>query len=269
MSAALVDRRDGFQLWSERYDREMADVFDIQDEIVVGARRRRSRRRCSAARRHAVRRPTDNLEAYEFYLKGRHYWHQRSPSTLRLAIQSFEQAIALDADYALALRRASPTRGRSTGRTGGCRSRRASRRRSARSSARWRSRRSSPKCSSRRRCTCFYFDPHWRRLRAVLRARDPGQPALVARARVPRRVPRGHVSPGGSHGSRPRRRSSSTRCRRSSTAPRGWPRLPAATSPPAAHAARRALELQPDFLMGAWLLAIALDDKGRSTRPRR
>jgi adenylate cyclase len=51
---------------------------------------------------HAVERPTENTEAYELYLKGRHYWHQRSPTTLRLAIQSFEQVIKIDPDYALA-----------------------------------------------------------------------------------------------------------------------------------------------------------------------
>ena len=101
VSAALVDAGTGFQLWSDRYDREMADVFDIQDEIVSSLVAALAPALLGKAK-DAVRRPTDNLEAYEFYLKGRHYWHQRSPSTLRLAIQSFEQAIALDADYALA-----------------------------------------------------------------------------------------------------------------------------------------------------------------------
>src|SRR5204862_6860156 len=99
VSAALVDANTGFQLWSEKYDREMADVFEIQDQIV-SALVSALAPALLGGDRHAVRRPTDNLEAYEFYLKGRHYWHQRSPTTLRLAIQSFERAIALDADYA-------------------------------------------------------------------------------------------------------------------------------------------------------------------------
>ena len=101
VSAALVDAQTGFQIWSDRYDRELADVFEIQDEIVSSLVAALSPALMGGAKA-AVRRPTDNLEAYEFYLKGRHYWHQRSPSTLRLAIQSFESAIALDADYALA-----------------------------------------------------------------------------------------------------------------------------------------------------------------------
>jgi serine/threonine-protein kinase len=91
----------GFQVWSERYDRQMADVFEIQDEIVSSIVAALAPALLGSAK-DAVRRPTDNLEAYEYYLKGRHYWHQRSPSTLRLAIQSFERAIALDANYALA-----------------------------------------------------------------------------------------------------------------------------------------------------------------------
>ena len=101
VGAALVDVATGFQLWSERYDRQMADVFEIQDEIVSSLVSALAPALLGSAK-DVVRRPTDNLEAYEFYLKGRHYWHQRSPSTLRLAIQSFERAIALDADYALA-----------------------------------------------------------------------------------------------------------------------------------------------------------------------
>jgi non-specific serine/threonine protein kinase len=101
VGAALVDAATGFQIWSERYDRQMADVFEIQDEIVSSLVAALAPALLGRAK-DAVRRPTDNLEAYEEYLKGRHYWHQRSPSTLRLAIQSFERAIALDAEYALA-----------------------------------------------------------------------------------------------------------------------------------------------------------------------
>ena len=101
VTAQLVNIENGFQIWSDRYDREAADVFDIQDEIV-GAIVKALAPALLGRVEAAVRRPTDNLDAYELYLKGRHYWHERSPSTLRLAIQCFDQAIALDADYALA-----------------------------------------------------------------------------------------------------------------------------------------------------------------------
>ncbi|MSV28397.1 MAG: tetratricopeptide repeat protein [Bryobacterales bacterium] len=93
----LVDARNGFHLWSERYDRQMEDIFDVQDDIA-----RAIARRFKAAPAGGVKRSTNNLEAYELYLKGRHYWHQRSPATLLSAIQSFEETIRLDPNHALA-----------------------------------------------------------------------------------------------------------------------------------------------------------------------
>jgi eukaryotic-like serine/threonine-protein kinase len=101
ITAQLVNAENGYQLWSERYDRQMADVFEIQDEIVKSIVEAVVPALLGDAVQ-AVERPTENTEAYELYLKGRHYWHQRSPSTLRLAIQCFEQAIKIDPEYALA-----------------------------------------------------------------------------------------------------------------------------------------------------------------------
>jgi TolB-like protein len=97
ITVQLVDARNGFQLWSERYDRNMQDIFEVQDEI---ARAIAERLRVTFAT--GVRRGTENLEAYELYLRGRHYWHERSPTTLRMAVQYFEQSIAIDPGYALA-----------------------------------------------------------------------------------------------------------------------------------------------------------------------
>ncbi len=100
VTAQLVNVASGFQLWSERYDREMTDVFAIQDEIV-GSIVEALVPALMGATPQPVRRGTEVLEAYELYLKGRHYWHQRSPATVRIAIQCFEQATALDPSYAL------------------------------------------------------------------------------------------------------------------------------------------------------------------------
>ncbi|HXW92787.1 MAG TPA: protein kinase [Terriglobales bacterium] len=97
VTVQLVDLRNGFQLWSERYDRQMEDIFAIQDEIARGIAER-----FKVTFGTSARRSTTNVEAYELYLKGRHLWHQRSPATLRAAIKSFEQAIQLDPEYALA-----------------------------------------------------------------------------------------------------------------------------------------------------------------------
>jgi len=97
ITVQLVDARNGFQLWSERYDRNMQDIFEVQDEI---ARAIAERLRVTFAT--GIRRGTENLEAYELYLRGRHYWHERSPATLRMAVQYFEKCIAIDSGYALA-----------------------------------------------------------------------------------------------------------------------------------------------------------------------
>ena len=97
VTAQLVDVRNGLQLWSERYDREMADVFEIQDDIA-----RAITGRLKLALLTGSRRPTSNMEAYELYLQGRYHLIQRSPTSLHTAVQYFERCIALDPDYALA-----------------------------------------------------------------------------------------------------------------------------------------------------------------------
>jgi TolB-like protein/Tfp pilus assembly protein PilF len=97
ITVQLVDAKNGFQLWSERYDRQMEDIFEIQDEIA-----RAITERLKVTLGASAARSTTNLDAYELYLKGRHHWHQRSQATLRAAILCFEQAIKLDPRYALA-----------------------------------------------------------------------------------------------------------------------------------------------------------------------
>jgi TolB-like protein/Tfp pilus assembly protein PilF len=97
VTAQLVDVHNGFQLWSERYDREMADLFEIQDDIARAIAGRLKLALCTGARR-----PTSNMEAYELYLQGRHHLIQRSPTSLHAAIQYFERCISLDPEYALA-----------------------------------------------------------------------------------------------------------------------------------------------------------------------
>jgi serine/threonine protein kinase/Flp pilus assembly protein TadD len=97
VTVQLVDARNGFQLWSERYDRQMEDIFELQDEIAQAIAER-----LKVSLGAAVARPTENIEAYELYLKGRHYWHQRMPGALQAAMECFEQTIKLDPQYALA-----------------------------------------------------------------------------------------------------------------------------------------------------------------------
>ncbi len=100
ITAQLVKASDGYHLWSQRFDREIADVFAIQDEISH-AIAEKLRVRLSGGDR-PVRRHTPNVEAYSLYLKGRHQFYRATKKSNQKSIQYYEQAIELDRDYALA-----------------------------------------------------------------------------------------------------------------------------------------------------------------------
>ena len=98
--AQLINAADGYHLWSERYDAEMADVFAVQDEIasaIAGALKLKLSAELAENRRHI---PT--LPAFEALLKGRHYQFDGTPEGLERSKEYFENAIALDPEYALA-----------------------------------------------------------------------------------------------------------------------------------------------------------------------
>jgi serine/threonine-protein kinase len=100
VTAQLVKVSDGYHLWSQRFDREMTDVFAIQDEIsqaIVAKLRVRL-----VGGRPLVKRYTKNLEAYNQYLKGRYCLYKGVPHELAKGREFFEAAIAQDPDYALA-----------------------------------------------------------------------------------------------------------------------------------------------------------------------
>ena len=102
LTAQLINASDNAQLWAERYDRELEDVFAIQDEIassIVSA----LRVVLSDDEKKAIEQvPTANVEAYGFYLRGRQYFHQHRRKAHEYARQMFERAIELDPNYALA-----------------------------------------------------------------------------------------------------------------------------------------------------------------------
>jgi eukaryotic-like serine/threonine-protein kinase len=104
ISARLVNARDGYQLWTEEYDREVRDVFAVQDEIaraIVGALRPRLKLR-SIADSTLVRSATTNVSAHDAYLRGRFLWNQRTFQSLGAAVTFFERAITQDSAYAQA-----------------------------------------------------------------------------------------------------------------------------------------------------------------------
>lgn len=111
ISVQLIEVAEGNTLWSERYDREMTDVFEIQDEIsqtIVGKLKVKlaSQSGSGVDRQHApaplVKRFTENLEAYNLYLKGRFELYKMTREGLDASRQLFEEAIRLDPKYALA-----------------------------------------------------------------------------------------------------------------------------------------------------------------------
>ncbi len=102
ITVQLTSVADGRGLWSERYDREMADVFAIQDEIAgTIVRTLRSTLLGDLGDPTPVR-YTENVRAYRLYLKGRFWWNRRTQADIAKGIQYFEQAIAEDPGYALA-----------------------------------------------------------------------------------------------------------------------------------------------------------------------
>ena len=102
ITAQLINVADGYYLWSERYDREMEDVFAIQDEITQAIVDTLEVQLLGQPGKGLVRRHTENVEAYNLYLKGRHFWSQRTPQAIRKGIEYFERATQEDSSYALA-----------------------------------------------------------------------------------------------------------------------------------------------------------------------
>jgi len=102
INAQLVDTATDFPVWSERYDREMEDVFEVQDEIAqkIAAALRIT---LSPQEQKALSaKPTENLQAYDLYLRGRNYARRVARQDLQFALQMYENAVALDPDFAMA-----------------------------------------------------------------------------------------------------------------------------------------------------------------------
>jgi adenylate cyclase len=102
ITAQLVSIKDGYQLWSEKYDREMDDVFAIQDDIAQAITKKLKLTLLKKGQQlQTNRKPTNNTKAYELYLKGRFYVTRRDVWMLR-SLECFQQAIVLDPQFALA-----------------------------------------------------------------------------------------------------------------------------------------------------------------------
>jgi eukaryotic-like serine/threonine-protein kinase len=102
VTAQLIGVEDGYHIWSERYDRQMEDVFEIQDEIAERITAALRVRLVPAATAPAIERQPASLEAYHLYLKGQHNWYRRDKDSLLKAAHFFEAAAEKDPTYVLA-----------------------------------------------------------------------------------------------------------------------------------------------------------------------
>jgi len=101
ITAQLINVADGYHLWSERYDRDMDDVFAIQDEISLAIVDNLKVQVLKGEKTRIIKRHTENKEAYSLYLKGRYFWNRRHEGDMMKAIECYEQALVEDPSYAL------------------------------------------------------------------------------------------------------------------------------------------------------------------------
>ncbi len=102
ITTQLIDARADEHLWAEVYDRDLSDVFAVQSDVAQQVATALRARLTPAEARRIGERPTESVEAYDDYLRGRQFWTQRSVAAFDSAIKYFNRAILLDPDYARA-----------------------------------------------------------------------------------------------------------------------------------------------------------------------
>jgi serine/threonine protein kinase/Flp pilus assembly protein TadD len=102
VTAQLVGVADGSNLWSERYDRQLEDVFEIQDEIAGNIVKALRVVLTEGEKRAIEKAPTENVEAYDYYLRGRQFFHQFRRTGMQFARRMNDRAIEIDPRFAMA-----------------------------------------------------------------------------------------------------------------------------------------------------------------------
>jgi serine/threonine protein kinase len=101
ITAQLVNVEDGYHIWSGQFDREMKDIFDIQEEISLTIVDHLKLKMLKGEKEKILKRHTEDHEAYELYLKGLYFWKRRYERGLQKSLQYFQLAVEKDPDYAL------------------------------------------------------------------------------------------------------------------------------------------------------------------------
>jgi len=102
VTAQLIDAATEGHLWVQNYDRELEDVFAIQTEVAHNVSHALETQLLGEERERIEKKPTGDISAYTFYLKGRYYWNERNKESLEKSIKYFEEAIERDPEFALA-----------------------------------------------------------------------------------------------------------------------------------------------------------------------
>jgi len=102
VTAQLIDGSSGGHLWADRYDRDLTDIFAIQDEITHAIVEQLKVKLLPQEKKSIAQAPTDNVEAYTYYLRGRQFMQRHSKSNYQLARRMFAKAVELDSLYARA-----------------------------------------------------------------------------------------------------------------------------------------------------------------------
>jgi serine/threonine protein kinase/tetratricopeptide (TPR) repeat protein len=102
ITSQLINVADGYHLWSEKYDRDLEDIFAIQDEVTLAIVDRLKVKLLGGEKAELTKRHTEDLEAYNLYLKGRHLLREMTKESVQKILESFQKAVKKDPNYAMA-----------------------------------------------------------------------------------------------------------------------------------------------------------------------
>src|SRR5207237_2285780 len=102
VNVQLINALTDEHIWADTYDRKLTDIFAVESEIAQAIAQALQATLTGSEKSSIAKKPTENPEAYELYLKGRFFWNKRTGVDLRKAIDYFNQAVAKDPNYALA-----------------------------------------------------------------------------------------------------------------------------------------------------------------------
>src|SRR5207249_4178190 len=102
ISVELVDAQDNSEIWGQQYNRKLADVFAVQEEIAKEISEKLRLKLTGTERQQLAKRPTENIKAFQYYMQGLGYAQRRTPEDMLAAIHYYERALDEDRNYALA-----------------------------------------------------------------------------------------------------------------------------------------------------------------------